>query len=156
MYTRLPVESKRAITLRPDCLPVLEMVVRVGTERLTVRTMHPPSPQNGTLWSERNDFLARAARELEWDERTILLADLNTSSGSPAFADLVEATHLCDSRRGFGRLPTWHTDRPIAGLWVDIDHILVGTRVRVLERGTDPIPGSDHCAATARLAIEPR
>lgn len=155
LFTRLPVVSSRVVTLRPDCLPMLEVVVRVGDHQVTVRTMHPPSPQGPSDWDRRNDVLARAAQAVKWDAHSILLADFNTSSGSPQFAGLLEQTKLCDSRRGFGRLPTWHTQGRLGDLWVDLDHILVGDSFRVLARDTALVPGSDHRAARATLVLAP-
>jgi endonuclease/exonuclease/phosphatase (EEP) superfamily protein YafD len=155
LFTRLPVTDKRVRVLRPDQLPVLELEVRVGKWGMTVRTLHPPSPQDAELWAARNEFLELAARELPWHSRCVVLGDLNTSSGSPAFDDLLERSGLRDTRRGFGRLPTWRTSEPIAGLWTDLDHILVGAWVAVVERGTSTIPGSDHLAATATLSVLP-
>ncbi len=156
LFTRLPVVSSRVVWLRPDCLPMLEMVVRVGDHEVTVRTMHPPSPQILREWELRNEMLASAGRDLEWGPDCVLMADFNTSSGSPFFSDILASTGLRDSRRGWGRLPTWKTAWPIRGLWVDIDHILVGSSVSVLERDTAVIPGSDHIAARATLVIPKR
>jgi endonuclease/exonuclease/phosphatase (EEP) superfamily protein YafD len=156
LFTRFPVESQRACFARDDSLPVLELVVRIGDRRVTLRTAHPASPQTNELWLSRNDYLAQMARKMNWDGDCILLADVNASSGSPIFADLIDATSLHDSRRGFGRLPTWQTDTPIAGLWVDLDHILVGDSFCVLERATSAVPGSDHLAATATLTLRAR
>jgi endonuclease/exonuclease/phosphatase family metal-dependent hydrolase len=156
LFTRLPVVSMRVITLVHDRMPMLEMVVRVGDREVTVRTMHPPSPQLPSEWTLRNEVLTRAETWAEWSPDCVLLADFNTSSGSPQFGDLVEHTHLRDSRRGFGRLPTWRTEGPVRGLWVDLDHILVGSSLRVLARDTVAIPGSDHRAARATLVMAPR
>jgi endonuclease/exonuclease/phosphatase (EEP) superfamily protein YafD len=156
LYTRLPVESKRVVHVLADCLPLLEMVVRVGERRVTVRTIHPPAPQTGALWSLRNQFLAAVANAFVWDADTVLMGDFNASSGSPAFGDLLERTGLRDSRAGFGRLPTWRSESPVRGLWVDLDHILLHGSLQSLERGTSTIPASDHHAATAVLELGPR
>jgi endonuclease/exonuclease/phosphatase (EEP) superfamily protein YafD len=153
LFTHLPVVSSRVVRLRPESLPMLEVVVRVGDRDVTVRTMHPTSPQTPSEWAQRNVMLACVAHEVAWNDDCVLLADFNTSSGSPQFADLIEAARLRDSRRGFGRLPTWQTEWLIRGLWVDLDHILVGNSLRVLARDTDHIPGSDHRAARATLVL---
>jgi endonuclease/exonuclease/phosphatase (EEP) superfamily protein YafD len=156
IYSRFPFESSRVVLVTAGSLPLLEAIVRVGGLRVRVCTVHPASPQNSELWRARNAFLDLVPSRIDWDENSILMADLNTSSGSPAFAKLLEATRLSDSRLGFGRLPTWHTEAPVSGLWVDLDHVLVGAHVHVLERGVSTIPGSDHLAATAVLSVSDR
>ena len=69
------------------------------------------------------------------------------------FRDLLQATGLSDTRRGFGRLPSFTPPPKLPILSVAIDHILVGAGFDVLERRTELVPGSDHRAALARIAL---
>lgn len=68
------------------------------------------------------------------------------------FGRLLEATGLRDSRRGFGRQPTFTTAQPIAGLEIAIDHVLVSDSVRVLDRRIVALEGSDHKSVVVRVA----
>jgi endonuclease/exonuclease/phosphatase (EEP) superfamily protein YafD len=88
-------------------------------------------------------------------EAAIVLGDLNTSSGSPAFDRLLRDGRVHDTRWGFGRQPTWRTFRPIPGLWVDIDHVLVSARFRVADRRVGRENGSDHLPVAVDLILTP-
>ena len=150
LFSRLPIESSRAIALEPSTLPVLEIVVLAGGRRITVRDVHPLNPSRPWRWRARNALFDRLG-ELEWGPTSVLAGDLNASLGSPALADLVERTGLRTARLGFGRLPTWKTTWKTGRLWVDLDHVLVGDAIEVLDVWTSVLPGSDHRALVARL-----
>lgn len=155
LYSRLPITRSAVHALADGALPLLEIEVPTAGGPLRIFTMHPPAPQDQGLWAIKDAFLERVPGGLPRAPNVVLLADLNTSGGSPRFADLLAATGLADSRRGFGWLPSWRTDVLVHGLWVDLDHVLVGSGVTVLARGVRTIPGSDHRAATATLALRP-
>jgi endonuclease/exonuclease/phosphatase family metal-dependent hydrolase len=40
-------------------------------------------------------------------------------------------------------------------MWTDLDHVLVGRAVRVLDRRVIDVPGSDHRGVTAQLELVP-
>lgn len=153
LFTHLPVVSKRIVPLDEGFPPVLELIVDLDGARWTFRTIHPVAPASRELWRKRNRLLARIASELTWDDHTILIGDFNTSSGSGAWSDFTAATGLRDSRVGFGWQPTWATDQKIRGIWTDLDHLLVGGSVGVLERRLTDVPGSDHRGIAARLEL---
>ena len=155
LYSRFPLKNARERMVVEGALPLLEADVVVGTRRVHVVAMHPPAPHGTWLWEIRNRYLEGAPALIARDTPVVVLADMNTSSGSPVFARFLAATGLVDSRCGFGRLATWRTDTALRGLWVDLDHVLVSPEVSVLARGVSTIPGSDHLAATATLALGP-
>ena len=132
--------------------PIMEAVVLLDGRRLTFRGAHPE--RAGKAWSNeaRNRVLFQIA-EMDWDGAGVAFGDLNTSSTSPAFGRMLARSGLRDSREGFGRLASWQTPAPIPGLGVAIDHILVGEDWVVLERRVDPLRGSDHHLAVARIAL---
>jgi len=72
----------------------------------------------------------------------ILLGDLNITSWSPHFQDLLESSGLRDSRLGWGIQPTWPANPWL--LRIPIDHALVSRDVRVIARRTGPAIYSDH------------
>ena len=153
ILSRLPfVEARRPAIAGRDLRPLMEVVVQVGDRLVTIRSGHPPRP--GKPWRiEARNTVLRELAALPWDGAGILLGDFNIASTSPVFADVVEASGLRDSRRGFGRLGSWNTGRFLPGLWIAIDHILVGDDFVVLERRVDSLPGSDHKIAVAKLAL---
>lgn len=128
--------------------PLLEAVLEVSGQELTVRGAHPLYPGSPWLRHKRDAVLETLAAQ-PWDDHGILAGDLNVTSTSPAFRSLLAESGLVDSRQGFGRQPTYR----LYGLSLAIDHVLVGEALRVLERRTTPLVGSDHRAVLVRLAV---
>ena len=79
----------------------------------------------------------------------IVIGDMNTTEGSPRFADFVETTGLRDSRLGFGRQPSWPTDLPYR---ITLEHALVSDDLAVVARRLGPRTGSDHFPLILDLA----
>lgn len=148
ILSRLPFESTREI---PTAVgrPPIEAVIRVGSRSVTVRGTHPSRPGRGWRIEQRNEVLGALA-DAAWNGPCVLAGDLNVTSTSPVFHDLVERAGLRDSRAGFGRQPSFVLKR-LASL--AIDHVLLGGGVRCLERRTTPLAGSDHRAVLVRLAV---
>jgi hypothetical protein len=74
--------------------------------------------------------------------RVLLVGDLNMTSWSPFFSDLIQTSGLRDSRKGFGMQNSWPANRRL--LMIPIDHILVSEGVKVLSRRIGQFNGSDH------------
>ena len=123
--------------------PLMELTTVLDGEPLVLRSAHPIRP--GLAWRTRDRNVVLALfEEQDWSGNSLLLGDLNVTSTSPAFTDLLQATGLRDSRAGFGRQPTYTTNHLIPGLWIAIDHVLVSAGLDVLERRTEALPGSDR------------
>lgn len=119
----------------------------------TVIGTHPLPPVGRVLSEHRNRQLAELAQVVAWQEGPVMvLGDLNTTSWSPFFSDLVRATGLRDSRDGFGIQPTWPAGFPL--LWVPIDHCLVSSEVVVHDRQTGPNVGSDHYPVVVDFSVD--
>jgi endonuclease/exonuclease/phosphatase (EEP) superfamily protein YafD len=113
---------------------------------------HPVPPTNARRAEMRNRQLAGLARLLATlDGPVVLLGDLNTTSWSPCFRDLVTTTKLRDSRHGFGNQPSWPSSLIYFG--IAIDHVLVSNDIAVRDRCVGPDIGSDHRPVIADLAI---
>jgi endonuclease/exonuclease/phosphatase (EEP) superfamily protein YafD len=150
--SRVPLTEPRWIEPPPHIdRPHLEVQVTLGAKPLTLRVLHPPRPGRPPRVERRNSVLDLIA-EQDWSGQAILLGDLNTTRTSPTFGRLLEATGLRDSRKGFGRQPTFTTARPIPGFEIAIDHVLVSEGVRVLDRRTLALAGSDHRSVVVRVA----
>ena len=153
IFSRLPLEHAAIHPGAQQTRPVVEARVRVGGRPVTLRLLHPPRPGKPWRIEARNEALRRLAEDFEWDGASILMGDLNATSYSPVFGDLLTVTGLRDSRQGFGRLPSWESRKWVSGLWLCLDHVLVGDDLVVLDRRADELPGSDHRVALARLAL---
>lgn len=174
LFSRKALRDVRRVQLFECYAPLIE--ARVGDEAsaVTVRLAHLPRPGSAWRVEARNEALRQLAEQFEWGERALLMGDLNTTSSSPAFDDLLESTGLRDSRQGFGRQPSWWLrTRPIlrrAGApgWlaallelragIAIDHALTGAGLETVERRVVELPFSDHAGVLAdfRVSIAPR
>lgn len=124
-------------------------IVEVG-----VLITHPFSPTTRYGWSLRNEQLRAVARyRTKLPDRAIVVGDLNVTSWSPVFVELLEETGLRDTRRGFGIQPTW----PALGVanlaLVPIDHVLVSPHFEVVSRKVGPYVGSDHLPVIVDLEL---
>jgi endonuclease/exonuclease/phosphatase (EEP) superfamily protein YafD len=142
LFSKIPLRQVRRVPVGDSYAPLIEARVGLDGHELTIRVVHAPRPGR----------LHHLERDLRWDGGCILVGDLNTTSTSPAFDRLIERTGLRDSRRGFGREPTWTLRKLGLSLSIAIDHVLVGADLAVVERETLALPGSDHHAVRARLA----
>ena len=127
--------------------------MELAGETIRVIAAHPERPGRSERVPRRNVVLDMVAARASVADVCIVLGDLNTSSGSPAFGRLLRDGRVQDSRRGFGRQPTWRTYRPIPGLWVDIDHILASARFSTADRRVGRANGSDHRPVVADLIL---
>jgi len=152
LLSKLPPREARLLLSDIPGPPVLEIVLHHGGREVTIRSAHTMRPGGGRE-NEHRDRVLAALGGLEWGATDILIGDLNVTSSSPVFTDLLAGTGLKDTRRGFGRLPTWRKTLPVGSLWFAIDHILIGPELLTLDRRTAPLPGSDHLIAIARLAF---
>jgi endonuclease/exonuclease/phosphatase (EEP) superfamily protein YafD len=156
VFSRVPLERTRLIEL-PSAgqRPPMEAVLRLGGRELLLRGAHPMRAGRAWRLALRDEALDTLGAE-PWPEASVLAGDLNVTSSSPVFARLVGASGLSDSRRGFGRQPSFTVRTGLLDLPIAIDHVLVGRGVQVLERRAVALPGSDHHAVVARLALAAR
>jgi len=153
LFSKLPLQQVRLVPVGDSYAPLIEAQVDCDGRRLTLRVVHVPRPGRLHHLERRESTLDALEHELQWNESCVLLGDLNTTSNSPAFDDLLERTGLRDSRRGFGRQPSWTLHQLVLPLSIAIDHVLVGSALAVVERETLTLPGSDHRAVRARIEV---
>lgn len=127
-----------------------EAVLNWNGVPLTVRNAHPMRP--GKAWRNELRFAVyETLKTLDWSGPALLCGDLNTTSQSPQFGALLEATGLHDSRQGFGRQPSFFLRTRLGEFGMPIDHILVSDAFHVVERRTFDVPRSDHDGVVAVL-----
>ena len=156
LLARVPLAATRLIPPRADRYrPLIEAELDLDGWAVLLRGAHPVRPGEPDAWRRRNLVLATLADEA-WPAASILVGDLNTTSTSPAFQDLVAATGLDDSRRGFGRQPSFGLPPSFPLLGIAIDHVLTGPEIEVVERETRFVSGSDHVGVLVRFALRAR
>jgi endonuclease/exonuclease/phosphatase (EEP) superfamily protein YafD len=157
LFSRLPLSDVAIVKLpEPGGFPaIVARACREGanSELACVRIIgiHPPPPLAARIAAERYATL-RALPDLidtHDAERTVLLGDFNCTPWSPLFRDLLTATGLRDSARGFDLSPTWASRWLPIGL--KIDHILVGRAIIVGNHAIGGYVGSDHFPVIADL-----
>jgi endonuclease/exonuclease/phosphatase (EEP) superfamily protein YafD len=143
----------RVLDLTPGrwSTPAIEAdVVRDG-RRLALLTLHPRTPLHPLAPEQRNAQLAATERwAQDHADPVIVLGDLNATPWSAPFRQLVAATGLVNSQRGFGLELSWPAPLPLP-MRLPIDHCLHSPELVALERRLGPALGSDHRALHVRL-----
>ena len=153
VYSRFPLVDERTFEL--DGYPALRVDVAAPGGAVTVVAVHTLQPLADV------DVLRRQLRALDRlqvsirrEGREVVLAgDFNATAQHRGFRRLLDhGLRDAHRERGRGWVRTWPADRwhpPFAAL----DHVLVSDGIAVEGVGSAPIPGSDHRAVTARLAL---
>lgn len=125
---------------------------------LTVLGVHPVSPVQVTKWRRDHDVVLEAAVASDAD---LVVGDLNATTDHEPIHRLADegyrsATELANE----GWQPTWPA-RGRTSLWgvplphlVQIDHVLLGPSLAALGTHTLEIPGTDHRALVAEVAVK--
>lgn len=106
--------------------------------------LHAANPLFGQ-GSRLRDIQLRLAAEkaaASSDGAVLMMGDLNATPWSPIFGQVEEIGGLRDSARGFPLSATWVSRSPLIGL--QIDHVLLGSRLQVNGRHIGQDLGSDH------------
>jgi endonuclease/exonuclease/phosphatase (EEP) superfamily protein YafD len=146
----------RSTTPLPGVLAMPGAYVQIEGVRVRVQVAHPMPPEFGsvTAWrrglGELRDLAASARRE---GTPTLFAGDFNASQDHAAFRAVLGAG-LQDTARlqGHSRTPTWPA-RTAPPLGVQIDHVLVGGSFEARDVGFFALPGSDHRAVLADVAL---
>ena len=164
LFSKIEIASAKELRLDFDeweLRPVLEVKLKAPFD-LTISLAHPERPGRPARMRARRTALERLAAS-GVDGHWLVTGDLNTTSTSPLFRDILNETGLRDSRAGFGRQPTWEFGERLPGplplplpkwarLSVAIDHALCSPGLEVHDRRTFSIPGSDHRGVSVTLA----
>ncbi len=145
-YSRMPFEDHATIESEAAGVPMIHATVAFGDRSLNVLGAHTLPPIRRHNSEKRNGQLREiAAMTASLRGPTVLLGDLNTTSWSPHFGDLLRNGRLRDGRKGFGIQPTWPVRSGLPGLvQIPIDHTLVSDDVEVVARRAGSNVGSDH------------
>lgn len=153
LISRHPFAQSEIVYLS-SLIPAVECQLETPTGRWSVVGLHPLPPVGGEYSRLRNEYLIDAAKHIQkLPAPRIVLGDLNSSSSSPVFRDLLSTTGLKDTRQGFGWQPTWPAGNRV--LQIPIDHCLVEPSLHVLSREVGPDIGSDHLPVRCQLGRSP-
>ncbi len=152
LYSKIELKNPRIEYYGDEGLPSAVAEVRVGEKDVSILGTHPLPPINDSNFKARNaQFESIIKNRDSFSKSLVLLGDLNTTSWSYGFKNLVKGMQLYDSRRGYGIEFSWPTTIPI--LSVPIAHCLVSKDIRVLKREMGPNIGSDHRPIYIELGI---
>jgi len=143
LLSKQPWSEVRTVESHDVEIPYIVAQFDRGGEKLTIIGAHPPPPLSAWMFRERNEQLSAVAQlARQAPGKTIVAGDLNITSFSPFFGDLLRDSGLRDSRQGFGVHTSWSPGLPLMGL--TIDHCLVSPNIAVRSHEIGPDLGSDH------------
>ncbi len=143
LFSRFPMRSSEVRHFGSARVPSIVATLQLQGRPVTIIATHPPPPKTKRQSNLRNNQMEEVAEFVRSQAGEILLVgDLNMTSWSPHFKNLIRLSGLRDSRQGFGLQKTWPTNRRL--LMIPIDHILVSGGVIVQSRRTGQFNGSDH------------
>lgn len=151
LYSKVPCKSLEVEDIGPLAIPsIIAELEGYGSLKIVSTHPMPPSPYKSPF--ARDEQLAAIAERVRTFESDVLvIGDLNTSSWTSAFQDLVETANLRDARLGFGTCPTW--PGRFAPLGIAIDHALVSEDIEVVDYRVGDYIGSDHRAVIVDLRV---
>ncbi|MFG6157693.1 endonuclease/exonuclease/phosphatase family protein [Halomonas sp. 1390] len=166
LWSRFPFQEQEVKHLVSERRPSVFVTLDApGTGPVRYVGTHPVPPglrdrvASNDETDERRDSRVRDAElilvarrvQQDADNRWIVTGDFNDvawSDGTRLFADLSD---LKDPRRGRRLLSSYHAERP---LWrYPIDHLFVSDGFHLVDLERVRVPGSDHFAVTATLAM---
>ena len=152
LFSKIELINPRIEYFGDAKLPSAAAEINVRDKEVSVLATHPLPPVNRSGFEYRDNQLASIIQNRNsFKPSMILIGDLNTTSWSYGFQNLLKGMDLYGSRRGYGLGFSWPVTMPI--LLVPIDHCLVSKDIEVLKRETGPDLGSDHLPIYIELRI---
>ena len=143
LYTNLQVETVEIQDFDGTCTPTLIARLTLEGHQLSLIGMHPYPPKSKEQARRRDHQFATIAPYAAALSGEVLLAgDLNATSWSHSFQELIRTSGLLDSQKGFGLQPSWRANfLPLA---IPIDHVLHTPGVCIVNRRLGSPTNSDH------------
>lgn len=149
--SRLPLASIGLGMDGPGPIPVVDATVNTSGGQVRFIGLHTMPPATPGFMRDRDALMAWAVEQTRPNPRVIIAGDLNATSSSPAFRAMLRDGGFVDSRRGFGRHPTWPEALGVGG--IGIDHVLLRGDLVTARREVGPDIGSDHRPILVDVAI---
>lgn len=151
IYSRLPL-AQAGLLNRGTTWPQVTAEVSVGARTVRLVAVHTYFPPGGTgRWA--NDLAALTTEARDAGKDVVMLGDFNATLDHKPMRALL-AAGLIDTHAELGRgwAPTW----PVGGIvppLAQLDHVLHGTGLAAVQVGEHTLPGTDHRAVVAELAL---
>lgn len=149
LYSRLPVE-RGGLADVSTAWPLATAPVTVGgrpVELVAVHTCYPLGDA-GRWAADLRALRAEAGRA------AVLLGDFNATLDHAPMRDLLDAGLIdTNAELGEGWAPTWPTRGASPVPLIQLDHVLHGPGLTAVWAGEYELPGSDHLAVVAELAV---
>lgn len=153
IFSKFPLENVEEMYWGLFDIPSLKVDFTLSGTTITLISSHPPPPINRQLYIARNTQLNEIARVVTTiNNPIILIGDLNVSMWSADYQKLERETGLKNARKGFGILPTWPTQLPVA--MIPIDHCLLSSAFNVDDIRNGEDIGSDHLPLVMTLLLK--
>jgi len=159
LFSKWPLSDRKVHDLGHVEGNVIDVLVNPPHSDRAVRVLalHPGAPRNRELWALRNTTLEFVAREIAKSPNRyqLVVGDLNVSSWSVVFQNLLQVSGLRHSGAGHGYLPSWtllpHNSitRLLGSAY--IDHCLVSSSFSIRDRQWQIVEGSDHLLISTHL-----
>jgi len=134
-------------------LPSVTGNFKVDNTDITLIASHPLPPVGSHFFDQRNLQLEQLGRLVAGAKNeVVLVGDLNISSFSTHFKQLISNSGLSDSRKGFGLLTTWPTWFGLAQ--TTLDHCLISNDIGVKAREVGDNIGSDHLPILVEIGMK--
>jgi endonuclease/exonuclease/phosphatase (EEP) superfamily protein YafD len=154
IYSRYPIVGRSVDTLAGR--PAIDVTIDVhGTKLRTilVHTLPPMDWQTSRVW--QHELAAIGTSAATWTGSTVVFGDFNANRWHADFRRVLTKGHLKDAQElvGKGLSVSWPMDWPAVPPFARLDHVLVKGGVVAIDGFSAHIPGSDHKAVVADLAI---
>ncbi|MFF4658508.1 endonuclease/exonuclease/phosphatase family protein [Streptomyces sp. NPDC001381] len=155
VYSRLPLTHAGPLDAG-TAWPQTAAEVTVGGRTVRLVAVHTYYPLgDARRWTRDLTALASVARESGPD--TVFLGDFNASLDHAPMRELL-ASGLTDTHAELGRgwVRTWPAGRTLLPALIQLDHVLHGSGLAGVSVGERTVPGTDHRAVVAVLALKRR
>jgi endonuclease/exonuclease/phosphatase (EEP) superfamily protein YafD len=159
VYSSYPLELVGVLPDTPFRMPTVRLTAANGATAavLEVTNVHALPPVGARVDQWRSDLRA-VARLAERPGNRLLIGDFNATYDHSEFRDLLAGEQggqgLVDvgTASGFRLVPTWPMDGQLLP-GITIDHLVTTRQVASTGYQVQPVPGTDHAAVLATLAI---
>lgn len=151
-WTRLPMKDVSILPIGVRQEPAIQATLEVQGREVRIFAVHltwPMAPASAGRRNQQMELLAERARAVTLP--LVVMGDMNITSFSPYFQQLLTDGRLRSAAEGFGWQPSWPSFFPLAG--IQIDHTLVNSRVVVEHFNRGAATGSDHLPVVADLVL---
>ncbi|QDU08758.1 endonuclease/exonuclease/phosphatase family protein [Gimesia aquarii] len=154
LYTKLEVHTAEVRGVIKKEIPSIDARLSIPSgQEVRLFAIHPNPPRPGEDTTKRDGELVLVGREVQNDQSTIVLGDLNDVGWSRTTNLFQEVSGLLDPRKGRGLFPTYNAKSLI---WrYPLDYLFHSEDFRVVKLRTLPNIGSDHFPLLVELSYEP-